>query len=293
MTISLEKLTNQIDKMANAIDVISVEELVKESELILTSDTGRKFEFKLDEKAAKGKLIKGAKRVPFEVVKNSSSSNLDFCLGSWNNVVQPSMRYWSDVKGIKSCKIDDMVIRIADLKSGKDIGGNHIDSQIVFFANRDKIVLHCYNTTQRILVNGHGYSKFIEMFLIPYFESKISLNLEGIAQFNNNALAVLGSKSVKRSDIKYNGGPTHLWCTKCDFAAKSRPALIKHKKTKHALNSSSKSSPSTSLSLPQHHSTRNNSIVEALQQDNMTLKDISIECISDVNEAKYECFCCQ
>ena len=276
MNVSFGKLTTQLDNMANAIEVISIEKLVQESELIESVGSIRQFEFKLDEKAAKGKLMKGAKRIPFEVIKNSSSSNLDFSLGAWNNIVQPSISYWREAKGNKTCKIDDMLVRIVDVKSGKDVSGNHIDTQIVFFANRDKVVLHCYNTTQRILVNGHGYSRFIDMFLTPYFESKINLNQDGIAQFNKNALAALGSKSVKRSDVKYTGGPTHLWCTRCDFAAKSRAALMKHKKTKHALNFSSKTSPSTSLVFPQHHSTRNNSIVEALQQDNMTLKNISI-----------------
>ena len=128
MTVSFEKLTTQLDNMANAIEVISIEKLVHESELIESVGSIRQFEFKLDEKAAKGKLIKGAKRIPFEVIKNSSSSNLDFSLGAWNNVVQPSIRCWSEAKGSKTCKIDDMLGRIVDVKSGKDIGGNHIDT---------------------------------------------------------------------------------------------------------------------------------------------------------------------
>ena len=82
-----------------------------------------------------------------------------------------------------------MIVRIADVKTGKDAGGKHIDTQIVFFANRDKVMLHCYNTTQRILVNGHGYAKLIQMFLKPYFESKINMNLENIHQFNEDVLA--------------------------------------------------------------------------------------------------------
>ena len=71
------------------------------------------------------------------------------------------------------------------------------------------------------------------MFLIPFFESKIKLNDEDIDNFNKNALETLGSRMVKRSDVKYNGGPTYLWCTKCDFAAKSRTDLVRHKKIDH------------------------------------------------------------
>ena len=51
--------------------------------------------------------------------------------------------------------------------------GNHIDTQVVFYVNRDKVVLHCYNTTQLILVNGHGYLNLVEALLKPYFEAKI------------------------------------------------------------------------------------------------------------------------
>ena len=75
----------------------------------------------------------------------------------------------------------------------------------MFFANIDKIVLHCYNTTQLILVNGHGYAKLIDVFLKHYFESTISLNIEAITKFNEAAFDVLRSKTVKRSNVKYAG----------------------------------------------------------------------------------------
>ena len=201
--------------MASAIEFSSVENVVIDSETVVRRDSTRNFEYKLDDKAAKGKLLKGVKREPFEVVENSASSNLLFNLGSWNNVVMPSIRYWNEGKGNKSCKIGDNIVNIANVKTGKDIGGKHIDTQVIFYSNRDKVVLHCYNTTQLILVNGHGYAKLIEIFLKPYFESKISMNLELIKQFNETALEALGNKRVKRSDVKYSGGPTHLWCTRC------------------------------------------------------------------------------
>ena len=274
--------------MANAIEFTSVEGLVKDSEVVATKDEVRKFEYKLNDKAAKGKLIKGGKRIPFEVVENSSSSNLVFNLGAWNYVVRPSFKYWSEVKGNKTCKIGDTIVRIADVKAGRDIGGKHIDTQIVFFANRDKVVLHCYNTTQLILVNGHGYAKLIQMFLKPYFEYKIQMNINEIKVFNENALSSLGSKTVKRSNVKYAGGSTHLWCTRCDFAAKSRTSLQKHKKSEHAV---SFSSPSSSLAIPQHQSTRNNTLTEALMVENMTVEGILDE--ETVSEAlKYTCLEC-
>jgi hypothetical protein len=163
--------------MANTIEIKSVEDLVKDSVIVNCTDTARKFEYKMNDKAAKGKLLKGAKRNPFEVVENSSSSNLVFSPGSWNYIVLPSIRYWNEVKGSKTCRIGAMVVKIADVNMGKDTGGKHIDTQIVFFLNRDKVVLHCYNTTQLILINGHGYAKLIEVFLKP--KKKLKINPQG------------------------------------------------------------------------------------------------------------------
>ena len=116
------------------------------------------------------------------------------------------------------------MIQIADIKTGKDASGKHIDTQIIFYIDRDKVTCHCYNTTQLILVNGHGYRRLIDEFLKPFFESKSALCLDEISEFNEQALVSLGSKTVKRSNVKHAGGSTSLWCTKCDYAAKSRVA---------------------------------------------------------------------
>ena len=137
MTENANRLTS--DKMAKAIEMTSVHNLVKDSETALFRDNVRKFEYKLDDKTAKGKFMKGAKRTPFEVVENSSSANLIFNLGSWYNLVLPSNQYWEASKGNKTLNIDGRVVKIADVKTGKDISGKHIDTQIVFFSNRDKM----------------------------------------------------------------------------------------------------------------------------------------------------------
>ena len=74
---------------------------------------------------------------------------------------------------------------------------------------------------------------------------------------------------MKRSSIKFLKSPQYLCCTKCDFAAKSRAVFVKHKKSHQAQNSSS------SLELPIHQSTRNNSLSEGLGllNDHVTLEE--------------------
>ena len=78
------------------------------------------------------------------------------------------------------------------MKTGLETGGKHVDTQIVFFINKDKVTCHFYNTTLLILVNGHGYLKLVEEFLQPYFQSKIRMNMEEINLFNEKALETLG-----------------------------------------------------------------------------------------------------
>ena len=88
-------------------DHISIEEHVKDSDLCIIPETIREFEYKLNEKSAKAKLVKNAKRAPIEIEDNSTSSNLKFSVGAWKNVVMPAIYYWKDVGGTKSCKVGD------------------------------------------------------------------------------------------------------------------------------------------------------------------------------------------
>ena len=282
-----------------SIEMKNVDDIVHDSEIMTISENRRTFEYNLDDKAAKAKLLKGAKRDHFEVVSNQTSCNLVFSVGSWNHVVLPSVQYLSQIKGSKTCTIGTTEVKVVSVKTGKDIVGKHIDTQIVFFANRDKVVCHFYNTTQLILVNGHGYAKLVEVFLKPFFESKIPLYEEDIETYNKLVIETLGAKKVKRSNVKYKGGSTFP-CIKCDFAGKTMTALEKHKKKDHAVSfvASTTASLSASLALPRH-STRNNSIIEAMIEDNITITDLSASTnendvgIGNDNEVlKYTCLEC-
>ena len=76
-----------------AIEMKSIQEIVDASELAKSSENKRSFEYNLDDKTAKAKLVKGGKRIPFDLVQNSTSSNLVFSIGAWNHVVLPTVKY--------------------------------------------------------------------------------------------------------------------------------------------------------------------------------------------------------
>ena len=277
--------------MNNYIEYDNVEELVKNSEITKKDVKPRSFQYELNQKQAKAKLIKGAKRNAFDVENKSNSINLIFNLGSWSNVVLPSIIYWNQIKDEGACKIGSSIIRVASVRSGIEAGGNHVDTQIVFFSNRDKVTCHFYNTTQLILINGHGYSKFVEEFLKPYFLSKITKNIEDIEEYNEKALESLSGKKVKRASVRYKGGSTFP-CNRCEFAAKTLTSLAKHSRNEHVLNSSD-SSAFLSHPLPTQ-STRNNSLILVESENPPAIENKSKQVENDSKDKlKYTCIGCE
>ena len=242
---------------------LPIENYVNES---MSHKNTRNFEYRLNEKSTKSKLIKSAKRVPFEIEENSTSSNLVFSLGAWYETVLPAIAFWNEVRGNKVCIINGYKIKIVGFKAGTERTNKQIDTQIIFLADTDKITCHFYNTTQKILVNGRGFRKFIDCFFGPFFQQRIDTLSDEISALNRTALEQMGEKSVKRSDVKFS----------CNSTALTDTALNKHKRPHHGENVVSISHPSSS--------TRNNSFSEALMLEDNTLEDTDTE-IAETLEA--------
>ena len=150
----------------------------------------------------------------------------------------------------------------------------HVVSKVVFYLDRDKVVCHLYNTTQRIMVNGRGYEKLTDMFLKPLFQSKVDFYGKEIKMLNEEVSKKFGPKFVKRSDVKFKEGASYP-CFRCDLIFKSLPALNKHKISDHGLSFNTSKSQ-----LEPRESTRNNSLLE-YQDNGLTEKllneDISLD----------------
>ena len=145
------------------------------------------------------------------------------------------MVYWNQVKSDETCKVGDALVRVGLIKSGTDVAGRNVVNQIVFFVDRDKIVCHLYNTTQRILVNGHGYQRFVQIFLKPFLQAKIDASSKDITVFNQKVVEEFGPKTVKRSNVAYRGGSLYS-CNNCDYSSKSMASLKNHKSFEHSLS---------------------------------------------------------
>ena len=174
-----------------------------------------------------------------------------------------------------------------EVKAGKDASGKQTDSLVTFMLNDNKVVLHCYHTTQLILVNGTGYKRLVDVLLKPYFEIKIQQNSENIGHFNENALSIL--KSKQRGSVRFSTNEVHLMCPKCDYSCMSKSSMARHRKLEHTGNSLTlKKGSSTLLALPKYQSTRNNSLDDGeILQENLTLNSIE-----NAEVLKFTCLQC-
>ena len=273
--------------MSESSKIQTLDDLIRDSEHQEFKCYERDFEYNLNVKSLKSKLLKSTKRPAFDIIRNNGSSNLDFNVGSWRAVVLPSIRYWtSDLVG-RSYKVGHHEIKIASIEAGTEAKGMQVDTLIGFLINGEKATCHFYNTTQRVMVNGSGYVRFVEEFLVPYFKSKIELNNEQIDEYNNQVIETLASKKVMRSSVRYKGG-SMFSCKQCSFSFGTITALAKHRKTEHL--SSLRSSSPTILALP-NQSTRNNSFDIAQMDENLSIAVMDEQ--TDYDSTKFVCGICE
>ena len=136
-----DKTAIQLLKMSG--NIVTIDDQVRSSVYHNDSVT---FNYELNDKSAKAKLVKGSKRTPFEFEKKSTSFTLVFSVGAWLADVLPAVRYWNEIKGDKTCEVGDKVIKVSGIKSGKDVNGMCVVSQVVFYSI--EIKLCCISITR-------------------------------------------------------------------------------------------------------------------------------------------------
>ena len=107
----------------------------------------------------------------------------------------------------------------------------------------------------------------------------------------------LGSKVVKRADIKYKKGVSFP-CTKCEYAAKNLATLSKHKRLEHTTSFTMPKTRTRSIKMTMQ-SKGNNSITEPMMIEDITITELENDSVSleenffvddirEVNEEKYD-----
>ena len=133
----------------------------------ISTSLSRNFGYKFSDKKAKSNLLKGAARESFEIIERQLGSILNFSAGSFLECVIPMVLKWRS--GNKVLENEDLVLKIEGVLPSYDKNGKHMETLITFTVDGHKIVVCCYYTTQRVKVEGVGYSRFDLKYLKPLF----------------------------------------------------------------------------------------------------------------------------
>ena len=129
-------------------------------------------------------------------------------------------------------------IKVEEFENGMEINAKHVDSKIVFSVNGEKAVLHCYNTTQNLMVNGKMYTEIINQYLKPLFVQKIEAIKLKIAEYDKIVVTSLTPKRPSRATKSVKGirsimNQTGYSCPKCSFTASNQAHVRTHRNSKH------------------------------------------------------------
>ena len=231
---------------------------------------GRAFGYALNAKRAKTKLLKGAKREKhLDVEIKSGCANMRFSDGAYSEVVLPLLSVWHSI-GTKVFKLNDIEVNIIESDPGIDINDKHMDTKLVIIANNDRLVLHAYNSTQNLMVQGKNFQKFAINYLEPLFTETIVKTMPSIERFNANVLEVLG---VNKPTIKQPKGPKPFHCPQCKVKSTTVADLKMHMKSSHS------------------NVIRRNQLVRKVKKnlnENLSLLDVSEHSIATLDEHPHE-----
>ena len=118
----------------------------------------------MNEKRAKTKLLKEH----LDVDVKSGCVNMRFSDGSYFEVVLPVLREWHGHVG-KTLKIGEIEVKVDEADPGIDNSAKHMDTKLVMTVNNNRLVLHAYNGTQNLMVQGKNFELFAVSYLEPYF----------------------------------------------------------------------------------------------------------------------------
>ena len=199
----------------------------------------RTFNYELNEEKAKTKLLKGAmKPMHMDIEVKTTCVNLRFDDGSFKEVVLPLLRNWSK-KDKEPFEFMGAMIRVVESDDGEDNIKNHIDKKMVVMYDKHKIVLHGYNGTQNLIVQGKQFQKFALNVLKPYFSRKIEEFGDDIDSFNTKVQIALGKPKIKINNKKEH---KKFPCPHCKVKSSTVGDLKMHLKSSHSFITKKKKS---------------------------------------------------
>ena len=234
---------------------------LEETMVVATGDDVSKslekhFDYEMTDKKAKSNLVKGASREVLEIEEMQKCTMLIFSVGAYYKVIIPSVDEWKIVSKIMNYDIKNVI-------PGFDENNKHMQTIVKVLFGQNLITITCFNSTQKVKVEGRGYIEFVKTMFDPFIKAKLSGNtLESIEKYNRDVIAALSGKrkviSRPTRSVKYKA-MAKLSCTKCDSIFSNKATLAKHKRSVHTRSADDS-----------RHSTNNFPMV-----DDLSLLDIS------------------
>ena len=188
-------------------------------------ENGRVFGYALNQKRAMNKLLKGANWANnLDVEVKDGCVNFRFCNGSFYEIILPMLKIWQE-KVNEVIKIDETGIKVIEVIKGTENTNKHVDTKLIVMINDDRLVIHVYNGTQNVMIQGRNYSKHALNFFEPFFRQQIEISIDTISKVNNDIKNWLGpKKAINRKPFD---------CPQCKVKATTHGDLKIHMKKCH------------------------------------------------------------
>ena len=161
----------------------------------------RRFNFRLTDEKAKKNLLKSVHRQHFEVEEKQNCKNLRFSPGAYIMVAKKMIEQCEvRFKNNSTYVFEDLEIKVDEFRAGHELNNKHFDTKVTFSVNNQKVVMHCYNSTQNLKVDGIAHSYFVKRFLEPLFRIQVDEAKGDIEQYDKNVLSSLGGSIEKQMD---------------------------------------------------------------------------------------------
>ena len=217
-------------KMIKKIEAGNDETLTVATGNSVTTSLEKHFDYEMTDKKAKSNLIKGASREAMEIEEMQKCTMMIFSVGAYHEVIIPSVLEWRIGTKVLNIEIKEVI-------PGYDENHKHMQTIIKFLYKKNMITVTCFNSTQKIKIEGRCYIEFVEAILTPFIRTKLDkTTLENIDNYNREVIAALSGKRKALSrptrSVKYKA-MAKLPCTKCDATFSSSITLAKHKRIIH------------------------------------------------------------
>ena len=198
--------------------------------------SAHKFQYNLNTAKTKKNLYEGAMRGHYERETKKTCINLIFSDGAFNEVVLKAL---IELKtGPKHFIVGKEDVERVAIDPRTELSGKHVDTKIEFKVNRSKLVIHAYNTRQKLTIQGKKHKWFVDNYLEPFFKLRISNSMVQIEEINREVLSNLNPnlRTTSHEENTLDEDAEIIQCDKCDFSTIDGNLFRKHISSLHQVN---------------------------------------------------------